>query len=28
LLIAQVQVHPTGFVNPKDPENLVKFLGN
>ncbi|KAF2205359.1 Flavocytochrome c [Delitschia confertaspora ATCC 74209] len=21
-----VQVHPTGFIDPKDPENMVKFL--
>ncbi|KAJ3115731.1 hypothetical protein HDU96_000143 [Phlyctochytrium bullatum] len=26
LIPKQVQVHPTGFVDPKDPENTVKFL--
>ena len=23
----KIQIHPTGFVDPKDPLNAVKFLG-
>ncbi len=26
-LMNQVQVHPTGLVDPKDPDNFSKFLG-
>jgi len=26
VLMDQVQIHPTGFVDPKDPSNPTKFL--